>query len=288
MIYFPTTVVLVDDDIIFLNSVKSYLTGLNVRLVTFTSPSEAKKFIEESFSKTKKLHLFPPEEEESYLEWAQNVEKRPFENLLSCVVSDFHMPQKNGLSLLKQVQIPVRKLLLTGVLDHNTAVDAFNHRIIHKFLPKGDLSNIEKLQTFIHEEIKAYFSTLFSLGSPALYVEQVIDLCTELNIQSLFPLDLCGAYKAFLKTGKEVLFFCPNEAHLKLQIQYAKQAGVQLSILNQLKNKQGYLIAPVDQLIEEDLSSKASLLFQKLNPKGCYSEILGYFFVEKSPMNKNV
>ncbi len=280
MIYFPTTVVLVDDDETFLSSIEKLFYGLNVRVVPFSSPNKAKEFLEKSYQEAQSLNLFPPKEEESWGEWVQKMKNSSSHTQLipSCVVSDFDMPQKDGISFFKELNLPVSKVLLTGILDNASAVDAFNQRVIDKFLTKDNFDGLKGLTAYVREEVDAFFVRRFSLGSKSDYAEQILKVCADLKIKELYPLDFCGSYFVRLMDGSEKVFFCPSQAHLTLQIQYAQEQGASKMLLQALQDKTGYLLASVDELIESDLQRDGEKLLKELTVLPNYPHLLGYAF----------
>ena len=64
----------------------------------------------------------------------------------SVLIVDYSMPGIDGLSLLNQIDIGFSKvILLTGVADEHTAIDAFNCGLIDQYIRKGERNAVEKL-----------------------------------------------------------------------------------------------------------------------------------------------
>ena len=70
----------------------------------------------------------------------------------------------NGLEFCRNIQnLPIRKIMLTGRADTKLAVEAFNQKIIDKFLLKDVAEEIENtIYDALIEEQKVYFEKLSS------------------------------------------------------------------------------------------------------------------------------
>ncbi len=78
------------------------------------------------------------------------------------VITDYCMPgQLNGLEVCNEIKsLPYRKILLTGNADLKTAVNAFNNKLIDRFIDKSVSNLIGELNTLIQEEIEEYFEKI--------------------------------------------------------------------------------------------------------------------------------
>ncbi len=62
--------------------------------------------------------------------------KRFLENTV--LVIDYAMPVMHGMEVCKELShLPIKKLMLTGEADDKLAVQAFNQKLINKFIRKG-------------------------------------------------------------------------------------------------------------------------------------------------------
>ncbi len=101
-------VILVDDEDMVITSVRAFLTlETDYNIHGFTSPVEATRYLES--------------------------------NPADVVVSDYLMPQLNGIQLLaksKELQPEAARILLTGHADKNSAIQAINEVGLYHYLEK--------------------------------------------------------------------------------------------------------------------------------------------------------
>ncbi|MBX9697581.1 MAG: response regulator, partial [Alphaproteobacteria bacterium] len=144
----PAEVILVDDDIAFLESAELHLTSLNVTLKAFNTPLESIDHIE----KHDKINIH------------KNLDKIPLQiysskrfQQISTIIVDYDMPGMNGLEVCRQITSPyIQKIMLTGAATTDIAVDAFNEGIIHQFIQKDDPDAFTKLETSIAKAQERY------------------------------------------------------------------------------------------------------------------------------------
>jgi DNA-binding NtrC family response regulator len=104
----PDTVVIVDDEEMVLTSIATYLTlETDYRVVTFTSAHQALKFVAEED--------------------------------VGVVISDFLMPEMDGIAFLSRVRElrpEVPRVILTGYADKENAIKAINEVGLYQYLEK--------------------------------------------------------------------------------------------------------------------------------------------------------
>ncbi len=174
LFYYPTQVMLVDDDPNFLDAV-SLLLPRTLSYRQFQSPRQALDHINSAqqhaslirrvyssyktgpFDSDTLTHI---EINELYKE-IYNPERF---STPSVVVVDYSMPSMNGLEFCASLTNPfVKRILLTGQADTEIAVQAFNDGLIDQFISKKDHDLETKLNRSIAALQQQFFSRSFKL-----------------------------------------------------------------------------------------------------------------------------
>lgn len=177
--FHPTTVVMVDDNEAFLQSLTLELPS-TLAFRGFTHPEEALAFlnkptslpplVDRCFSIDRqddhaliRLDLGLIEQEIKYLERFQRV---------SVVLIDYAMPFVDGLEFCERLRDPyTRRAMLTGVADEKLAVEAFNAGLIHRYMPKQKATAVEAVIAFIAELERDYFNQSLARLKTALAID---------------------------------------------------------------------------------------------------------------------
>lgn len=194
-LYFPTTVLLVDDDKGFLTSVSLKLTRsipaklcddpesalclLKENIYADNLENNLKKFILESKNQCEnecgKLYTRLPLYQEVY-----NSER--FRHISTAIV-DYSMPNINGRQFFEKLrESPIRKIMLTGEADYKMAVEMFNEGLIEKFVVKNSPDMMLKINESIEQATFDYFAALsakidrlFSHHTPIETTNQIVE-----------------------------------------------------------------------------------------------------------------
>lgn len=138
--FFPTTTMIVDDQITFLNAIKGAL-GDHFPIISTDTPVSAietvrKNGIESSIGDT----VISIMEDDRRL------------GRISTVVSDYRMPEMTGIELVKQLKPhPVKKVILTGQMDNGSALTLFNDQLIDRYIEKAHDDMMDELRTYLTE-----------------------------------------------------------------------------------------------------------------------------------------
>lgn len=229
---FPTEIVLVDDNAIFLNNLKLEL-GDNYRITVFSNPKEAVQYLNEKANLANDfIHKYL---EHSIDDSGKVVKKGTLVNIgqlykevynpkrfeiVSVIVVDYAMPQMNGQEFCTAIEkMSYKVLMLTGEADNKIAVDLFNRGIIHKFMLKAQKNYVEEVVKDIEELRRQYFASLsqrftHSLGSELIsilsdpvYIAKYNQICEENNIVESYLLDDSGSQVLLDATGKQIRWF---------------------------------------------------------------------------------
>ena len=174
--YYPTTIVLVDDSMDFLNNLSLQLDP-QLAYQLYGSPLQALDGINTS-SSNKPLYercLSPYRDYSEIASFysAQQVFVLDFGRIgnqvynaqrfseIAVAVVDYDMPEMNGLEFCQAINNPyIKKILLTGKADERVAVEAFNRGIIDRFIMKSDAQAAEKINAMVGHLQYQYFENI--------------------------------------------------------------------------------------------------------------------------------
>ena len=162
-IYYPTTVVFLDDNPIFLKDLKTLQNKYNSQI--FLSVQIALQYIKD-FSEALEAELCG-----DYLDdhstkqvifdirsFRTQLAKQDKEKNPTVLVIDYDMPEMDGLTFCKRPEcLYMYKILLTGVAGLPEVVQAFNDGTIDAYVSKGDPLYIEKVDHHIQLGQKLFF-----------------------------------------------------------------------------------------------------------------------------------
>ena len=147
----PTTILIVDDDPVYLRNLALALSS-RWAVRTTSSPKRAIEFmraanepvftLEQAYRRVFDPHRF----------------KTP-----AILVADYDMPEMNGLELCDALRdASVETILLTGKADKKTAVNAFNEGLISRFLNKQTPDVLQFLTQYFSELNQEFFTKRYS------------------------------------------------------------------------------------------------------------------------------
>lgn len=262
-VFFPTTVVFVDDDKQFLDRM-SLTFGRQWPLLLFNSPEEALKFLKE------KYHSNPFTNRCIHEPIDQDPDKRDVEiNIrtireeiynplrygeITVVVLDYKMPGLTGGELAELLKmLPFKIILLTGVADQQEAVKLFNQGIIHQYIQKNDLNLDTILAEAITELQQGYFQELSlpilnslakSPDFPHIWFKEpeirklLFRLCKENNVVEYVLSDELGSYLLLTKEAKPSWLAIKNDKEIEGLIAHAEfEDAPPEAVINALKSR---------------------------------------------------
>ena len=171
---FPTSIVCVDDNQLFLKSITHQLgknSNIPIKSIkTFNSPKECLSFLKDYKSAVSSKDFIcgnQSHEIQDHLGYTPiNIDFSKLHKLnsedvsreISILIIDFDMPGMNGLELCRQLKnFPAKKILLTGRVELSQPVEAFNNGIIDCYLNKESKDLINELAFHIERLSKNYF-----------------------------------------------------------------------------------------------------------------------------------
>ncbi len=211
LLYFPTTVMIVDDN-------KSFLENLSLKLsntfskILYQNPTDAlldlknRKYLAHEAQHFVKYIDNPNHDNDqsaAFLDHSKvynmmyNVDRF---SEVTTVLIDYSMPQMTGLEFCEAIaDLPLKKIMVTAEAGHNLAVKAFNEGIIDAFILKDISTIFNELTPTISKMQHKYFSTF----SNNFFVSNKNEHLKNANFQT--------AFAEFLRKYNIVEYFCLDE-----------------------------------------------------------------------------
>ena len=261
--FFPTTVVLVDDNENFLDSVKDILCHQNISLKSFSNAVEALNFINES-SENNSLTFsdLTITGEEIVSDWKSvliNINKLHNEiysedrfSKISTIIVDYSMPGLDGIELCSKIKNPnIQKVLLTGVADEKIAIDSFNNGYINRFIKKSSHILTEELKSSLEKSIYQYFSIYTAdltkyipsqeknhLRDP-IFSNFFFNTCLSKDYVEYYMLDNFGSYLFLTETGDPNLLSVLTESEMARLLEIGIDSGeISQSVLSGMQSRE--------------------------------------------------
>lgn len=307
--YYPTTVVILDDNQAFLENIIPNLNK-NSAYELFDSPYKSLQFLEK---KKPDLPTF-----EDFLGLTENfltgtpiyvnlhkIHKKLYDSkrfeIPSVIIVDHEMPGMNGIEVCKNLKnYPIKKIMLTGVADDKVAVQAFNEGIIHKFILKDDKNvfveidrAVKELQQEYFIEISDYIIKNIKNTSDSFLEDRAIhnfllNFLTENKICEFYLTDNLGSFLLLTSTGDLTWFVLQSDREIDNFKQIAIEHEASSEIIKSLNTREKILCL----FSEEDYKlpvDKWSDYLHKSNTIGnaYYAIIRGDAAFKAAGLNKN-
>lgn len=243
--YHPTTAILIDDDLDFLNSLVLALVP-HYRCLPFLSPHQALQFLLKHPQNDLTHACLRPD----YLPalqvavnltpiYQQVFNRNRFKQAIVCII-DYDMPGLNGLELARQLKakLPVKIIMLTGEADHTTAVRAFNEQVIDFFVLKSQPNHRQQLLAHFQQLQWDYFATssnaiLKSLAAQpnhplhdADFIELFQHICDERCIIEFYLADESGSFLMLDAAGQISWLLVKTEEDMDMLAELADNDGL--------------------------------------------------------------
>lgn len=164
------------------------------------------------------------------------------------LVIDYAMPKMNGVEFCQAIRdLPCKKILLTGLADEKIAIDAFNRKLIDRFIRKNDPDAINHLESEIIKLQRDFFigqtSTLKDLLSRHTYAfisdpamgALVGQLCSRYRFVEYYLFPNPAGILFFDIHGKTTLMVIETKASLIVHIEVAQDQGAPPELLTALR-----------------------------------------------------
>ncbi|MDR2681727.1 MAG: hypothetical protein LBB29_01610 [Holosporaceae bacterium] len=266
--FFPTTVILVDDSAVFLESLKDCLDIKSVTFKTFVNPAEVVDYVNE-VSATNRLDYadLVRDGEDSMSDWKSillnvNYLHREIYNpyrfsRISTIVADYLMPGMNGIDLFSRIDDKnIQRILLTGVADEKIAIDAFNEGKINRFVKKGTINFENEVTDGILKSVNQYFrfhtediskhlsgSDRGPLNDP-IFADFFFSKCFVKDMTEYYMLDTFGSYLFMNEIGEMSMLSLLTEHEMCRLIEVGIESQeISEEVLNKLQSRKYMLVS---------------------------------------------
>lgn len=262
---FPTTTLLLDDDDDFLSLIQKALNKEKTLIKTFTSSINALEFLDKnnhiSLWGKSWLKTFPSEDNFDNLKIEIQLPKI-FQVLLdqnrfyaiTTIIVDYQMPE-NGIDFLKKISnLSIKKILLTGIADADTAIEAMELGLIDSYIKKHDKNIISKLNKTILQHRIDYFSSLTSTIIESInliyknnelinnYCHVIDDIISRFNAVEYYLMDQNGSYTFLNKNGNKLDLLIKTKEQLEAEFDDIKDNIKDTDTIDKLKKHELMMI----------------------------------------------
>ncbi|MBL4648069.1 MAG: hypothetical protein JKY13_03855 [Gammaproteobacteria bacterium] len=172
-------------------------------------------------------------------------------NYVSTVIVDYKMSPMNGEEFLSEINdMPLLKVMLSGVANTGLAVRLFNNRLIDKFYPKKDLkldesfnATLAKIQKIFFQQIST--SLLNRLGSGIksfLFGMKFSNLFTrlveEIKAVEYYLISETGSFLFLDENAKPTWLIIKDNKQTQIDIGLLKKSGLNEASLQLIEKKQ--------------------------------------------------
>jgi len=261
LFYHPTSIVAVDDDTNLLQTIKGCLSTSG-RILTFSRPNRAMQAIETNpgyYEKEKFINSVIDDENYEDIHHApadfditslariyKNTERF---NEISILILDYDMPEKNGIDFSQQYSNKsFKKILLTGKAAESKVIDAFNAKLIDKYIEKGKENILGELNKCIFELTTSWFNEIslpikahLETNNPLPTTDQAFStyfqaFCLNNNINEFYLIDKRGSYLCVNKEGKHIILLTHTDKSLNRWIELNQEKKT--ALLNTVRNRE--------------------------------------------------
>lgn len=272
--YYPTSIMLVDDNERYLHSLQLRLKQ-DAHYILHANPQHALAQIDEHRISAQVVEACLKTQVEDTSEDTYRLDLSALHHCIyqanrlqevSVLVVDYAMPQMNGLQFCKQLRdSPVKKIMLTGMADADLAVAAFNDGLIDLFLMKDREDSFEQLDRAIlklqheywAERIQSLFSVLptDSILNKADFRDLHGEICQCYQLVESYPLNASGDMLFLDQQAKPHWLGVYDAARLNTLLNIAEGNEAPNEILTMIRQRQvapffsseSDLQVPVDQ-----------------------------------------
>lgn len=285
--YHPTTLLIVDDNPDLLCDL-SIVLAPHYKSKTTSSPKKIISWVQEQGNVMQRLVKQWVSSPEDYFESSQTLVKINIPalrqqiyvdpsrfTLEAILIVDYSMPEMNGLELaarIRQLDLPIKIIMLTGAADQQTAISAFNDKLIDRFILKSAPDYVEKLLEYINDLQKEYFQEFAhvlmggrrkSVRSDATFIQFFNEVAERINAVEYYLVEDPASY-LFLDAKKNPTWLIiKTDDEMQMLYELAQdEKGVPRSTVEALKKREKLTFFP-DEKSKIDSAKNWPLHFAK-------------------------
>jgi len=248
LFYFPTTLLVLDDDLCFLGEISTFLKNNNLIVRTFHNSKPFLHYLTHYSSPINADELFLKTEVDYYKGSSgimradtNSIYKIAYNpsrfNQVSVVIIDYELLNETGIDVCRRIKNKnIKKIMLTNKASHKIGIDALNKRIIDAFIEKDEI--LYKLIPTIKSLEMEYFFELSKKVSYACEIikEPFIANLIEIFINSKMPSEyyIFNNNKSFLFLSADAtpsILVIENESTIKNIEEFFKKDNISPEIL---------------------------------------------------------
>lgn len=253
-IYYPTTVIMLDDNMFFMENIRMTISD-SENILLFDSPSIAIDFVTSSNAIPSCIDVLESiDHDEIDFDNVLSVDYTKLDsfynhkNQISVLVVDYSMPEINGVEFFERIKsYKSKKIMLTGSADITIALEAFNNGLIDKFLTKdvsnisvvlNDLINDVKKEFFLDSNINLFVSSFNDIKDNADYIAIFNSWISSKNIIKFHQVDDNGSMVGVDSSNACCNFYVLSEHKLYDYINIAEANAGSHIMLKQLHQRE--------------------------------------------------
>lgn len=263
----PATVVVVDDNVNFLESMVGCISSDKFVLKCFSDPIKAANYINQTepfhalkISDIVSAQYLPGVENQSPVINIQNISSVVYDperfRRISVVLSDYFMPNMTGLEFFSRLKVSnVQKVLLTGMADNQVAINAFNKGQIQGFLNKNGTDFSDRIVSMINVCLKRYYDFFTTslveryannkemvLNDP-IFANFFTSLLSAISPVEYYLTDPCGSFMFVSDTGQVYLLDVVTESEMATIVKLGEDSGeADPKVLAALQSRESILV----------------------------------------------
>lgn len=256
---YPTLTVLIDDSQSFLDSIAFQLNP-KLACITFNDAQMAIDWLNNAHWQSasyESIRVGYDEQTESFARRSASIDlDLIYHHVMdrnrfatpTVLVIDFVMPQMNGIDFCMAIQsLPCKKILLTGQADEKIALDAFNCKLIDRFIKKNEPDALNRLESEISKLQREFFieqtstlKDLLSRHSHAFISDPAIailtgELCIRYSFVEYYLFPNPAGILFFDCHGKPTLMVIETNASLSMHREIAQDQYAPPELLTALR-----------------------------------------------------